>query len=487
MPDCEICAMPLNYAVRTRVPCFSCPIIVCKECVRTFLSKTEQLPGCMGCKAAFTFTYLVRYLNRSWVNDVYRPWLKAVLLKRELTKMPESAAYAEAEMERRRLMRQNREFSEKIYALTAEIRKYKRAVTANRLRIDGVDPGRFRNDLVDGGAVAVDPRKKFVMKCPAPSCNGFLSTAYKCTICARSTCSTCLVVLAGGAEEHTCVESDRLSAELIKKETRPCPVCGERIFKISGCDQMWCTSVKEGAAGNVCGTLFSWKTGALEVGVRNHNPEYHEMMNRLGRVLPRTVGDVPCGGMPEVRDAVRALDRLPKTAEAAACRTRLYNTFRRLSEMLQYTVTTLRNRMLALDDSHKLRVPYLLNEMGREELGENLFRANRDKSRTLDEYNILEVLSNSGIDTYRAIVADVPSSHDVETLCAHDATFPQQMVANITKHLDALDAVRSYCNERLVIVSVTYTCSVTQYDEHFLPVNKKFKVREAEMAARATG
>jgi len=486
MPDCDICALPLNHGTRSRVPCFSCALAVCKDCVRTFLSQTEQLPSCMGCHAAFTFTYLVRYLNRTWVNDTYRPWLKTVLLKRELSKMTESAAYAEAEIERRRLLKQNKEFSDKIYALTYEIHKYKRAVTANRLRIDGVDPGRFRNELVDGGAVAVDPRKKFVMKCPGSNCNGFLSTAYKCTICNRSTCSTCLVVLTGAAAEHTCVESDRLSAEMIKKETRPCPVCGERIFKISGCDQMWCTSVKGGGAGNVCGTLFSWKTGALEVGVRNHNPEYHEMMNRLGRELPRTVGDVPCGGMPEIRESVRAIDIIVKTPRVVAVRGRFYTTYRRLSEMLQYTVTTLRTRMLALDDKHKQRVPYLLNEMSKEELADNLFRANRDKSKTLDEYNILEVLSNSGIDTYRAIVAEMPRAADVPVLVANDPDFADQMLSNITRQLDSLDAVRTYCNERLVIISVTYSCTVNQYDANFETVSRKFSVRDGAAAALAT-
>ena len=54
MPDCDICALPLNHGTRSRVPCFSCALAVCKDCVRTFLSQTEQLPSCMGCHAAFT-------------------------------------------------------------------------------------------------------------------------------------------------------------------------------------------------------------------------------------------------------------------------------------------------------------------------------------------------------------------------------------------------------------------------------------------------
>ena len=61
---------------------------------------------------------------------------------------------------------------------------------------------------------------------------------YKCVICDTMICDKCLVI---NEDEHKCKEDDIKSAELILKDTKPCPSCKTRIYKIDGCDQMWCT------------------------------------------------------------------------------------------------------------------------------------------------------------------------------------------------------------------------------------------------------
>ena len=48
---------------------------------------------------------------------------------------------------------------------------------------------------------------------------------------------------------------------LIKKETVKCPNCATPIYKISGCDQMWCTS---------CNIAFNWRTGRKIKGIIHH-------------------------------------------------------------------------------------------------------------------------------------------------------------------------------------------------------------------------
>ena len=56
----------------------------------------------------------------------------------------------------------------------------------------------------------------------------------------------------------------------IRQNCRPCPECKSKIFKIAGCDTMWCTK---------CSSGFNWQTGMIITDVRSlHNPHYTEFM-----------------------------------------------------------------------------------------------------------------------------------------------------------------------------------------------------------------
>ena len=81
------------------------------------------------------------------------------------------------------------------------------------------------------------------------------------------TCSKCLEIKGDTQDaDHTCDENNVKSAEIIKKDTKACPKCGTRIFKIYGCNQMWCTG---------CNTAFNWATGAIYASnAQFHNPHY---------------------------------------------------------------------------------------------------------------------------------------------------------------------------------------------------------------------
>ena len=92
------------------------------------------------------------------------------------------------------------------------------------------------------------------------------------------------------------------SAELIKQETRPCPSCGIRIYKIEGCDQMWCTG---------CHVAFSWRTG-LRVNGPIHNPHFYQFQRQGGGAVIQNPGAQICGGLPtyyQMRDRVQYIER----------------------------------------------------------------------------------------------------------------------------------------------------------------------------------
>ena len=124
-------------------------------------------------------------------------------------------------------------------------------------------------------------KKSFIMRCQVENCQGFLSTQYKCGLCKTNTCPTCYTVKDEG---HVCNPDDVSSARMIREETKPCPTCTTRIYKIDGCDQMWCIE---------CKTAFSWKSGEIVNG-KIHNPHYYEYLRKTQGFVPRADAPNPC-------------------------------------------------------------------------------------------------------------------------------------------------------------------------------------------------
>jgi hypothetical protein len=103
--------------------------------------------------------------------------------------------------------------------------------------------------------------------CITESCLGFLDGKGLCPICKKITCLTCNIQKVEN-EVHECKDSDKAMWIEIRNTTKPCPSCRVRIFKISGCDQMWCIH---------CNTGFSWSRGTIEKGPI-HNPHYFDWL-----------------------------------------------------------------------------------------------------------------------------------------------------------------------------------------------------------------
>jgi hypothetical protein len=144
------------------------------------------------------------------------------------------------------------------------------------------DKKNYQRVYIQGGQLNISA----IVKCIVPDCKGYLDNDYRCGLCDIHVCKECHVEFEEG---HECNPDNVASVKAIAEETRPCPTCQTRIFKIVGCDQMFCTQ---------CHTAFSWETGIIETG-RLHNPHYYEWIrSRNQGNAPREMGDVPCGGLP---------------------------------------------------------------------------------------------------------------------------------------------------------------------------------------------
>jgi len=99
-----------------------------------------------------------------------------------------------------------------------------------------INQGQPETGGVDAEATTRAAATKFVRRCTATDCNGFLSSVWKCGICHVWVCPDCFEVKGTDKDSpHTCSPEMLQTAALIRKDTKPCPSCGEMISKIDGC------------------------------------------------------------------------------------------------------------------------------------------------------------------------------------------------------------------------------------------------------------
>jgi hypothetical protein len=113
-------------------------------------------------------------------------------------------------------------------------------------------------------------------KCETAECTGYVYTythndniIHKCCICDSLFCPHCHEPFHG---DKPCDKKIVASIKAIAADTKPCPNCTARVFKIEGCHQMFCTA---------CNTPFDWVTGKKIVNKTIHNPHYSDYLAKL--------------------------------------------------------------------------------------------------------------------------------------------------------------------------------------------------------------
>ena len=270
--DCQICLEKFNKSSRRGVTCDSpsCKQTCCMSCFsRWTLDSDNDNPKCMFCSSTFTQSQLHDKITYSLVNRIFKHRAQ-MLCSREKSMLaatqPDVIKY-----------KKDREIEKQI----EDINKQNEEIT----RIFRLNKKKIRELRMHIGKSPLE-RVAFKHPCPERDCRGFVSGAWKCGMCEKKFCKDCHKEKLEG---HECNVDDKATIALISQECKNCPKCAMGIFKIEGCDQMYCTG---------CHTPFSWRTGKIIVNGPIHNPHYFEIMRRGGNV-PRQPGDVPCGGIPD--------------------------------------------------------------------------------------------------------------------------------------------------------------------------------------------
>jgi hypothetical protein len=273
--DCSICYNSYNKSTRAKVVCFGCDFQACRECLAMYLTtvSTNLTADCPGCHKEWTREFLLQSFTQKFVNTDIKHHREEILFQREQAMLP----LRQIELERRNRISG---VEEQLLDIHAQINALYNVRDELRAQLEYL---KNRNKEPE------PDKQTFVQKCPNGECRGFLSTQWKCGLCEKWTCQECKEVKGDRRDaEHTCDPDTVATAKLISSETKPCPKCGVRLYKISGCNQMWCTSCNDCA--------FDWVTGKIEKVI--HNPHYFEYQRRLrgGADIPRQLGDLPCGG-----------------------------------------------------------------------------------------------------------------------------------------------------------------------------------------------
>jgi len=426
VPTCQICVEPYNKSTRLAVQCPYCKFELCRSCCETYaLSESEV--KCMNpeCSKVWTRKMIRDIFTLVFINGALKEHKEKVLFDKERALMPATQPIIEGKLLARRLEKEINELNKEINVIREKQQELilKKQAALNRR--------------------SSTERAAFIRKCPEEDCRGFLSTAWKCGVCEKWTCPDCHVVKGYTRDaEHTCNPDDIATAKLLASDTKPCPKCSTSIFKIDGCDQMWCTQ---------CHTAFSWRTGKVET--RIHNPHYFEWMRRNGGQAPRNPLDMPCGRNIDhyLVESFRRTFTLyySRTTNYKEILKKLDTIIRRAMEIRAYELP---NAETNYERKHEnLRVAYLMKEISEAHMREELQRDDKRHSRDQELIEVYNLLLNTVTDILYRFLDELDRNHSTPPI--------GQPIDDTT--LNEINHIVSYVNECLADISHTYSCSRT--------------------------
>lgn len=272
---CDICTESYNTKTKKCVTCRSCNFACCTVCLVNYFKTSKATPQCMSCHRPWNHQYLVETFGAVCLKRILED-KKELLVNEQKALFPHTQEYI-------KLFDEKEEVAQAIRAKLAEIKEAKKELDNLYSRKNRLDNRMhlFESDCLNPQTSAASTVSKtpssgsYVQQCNKPNCKGFIDNAGVCGLCTTVYCKRCMVHKHDDNTPHVCNESDVLSVEAIKKDSKSCPNCTTLIHRISGCPDMFCTS---------CYTSFNWNTLRIDTN-GNSNPLYYKWL-REGAGLP---------------------------------------------------------------------------------------------------------------------------------------------------------------------------------------------------------
>jgi hypothetical protein len=392
------------------------------------------------CDRTWTRKFISLQFSKTFVNNELKTHREEVLFQQEIALLPETQPYVEEEIRKENINRQ-------VLILRKKQNDIETQITA------------LRNQLYTGAIRPSLQRREFVRECPDENCRGFLSTAWKCGLCEKWTCPDCHVVKGYERDvDHICNPDLVATAQLLSRDTKPCPKCRTGIFKIDGCNQMWCTQ---------CHTGFNWLTGRIETNV--HNPHFFEWQRRntANGEIPRTQGDLP-----EHRCENNITNHISQRILTCI---RASNGPAQLKKKYEESITTIIRNLIHIREvdiprytinhagnNRALRIQYMRNI-----ISENDFKTLIQRySKRIDKYteirNVYELLINTVTDIIFRILSNLRRT----TTFNSDSTIELNTLELSFAPLQEIHTIVEYVNECFREIGKTYSSKYYQYDDN---------------------
>ena len=505
--ECSICTEIYTKSTRKKVTCPNnkCKHEVCVVCVKNYMKYTVNDAHCMECKFGWTYEFLGSFLTKTYLNGEYKKNRENILVDREMNLLPQSQEAAERVLKNREInliidpiRNEIKEILDKKRIYDVELSKKlmmchtngdKKVASAAgvckknipllikivELEDEIANKRHIINSYVKNDDNNINTfnkkeRKVFIKSCPAEECRGFLSTQWKCGICEVHVCSKCHEIIEHTKDDkdanHKCNPNSVKTAKMLKKDSKGCPKCGVMIYKIEGCDQMWCTS---------CNTAFSWNSMKILVNNTVHNPHYFEYLRRMnnGEIM-RNPLDIQCGGLPNAQVVSGILNRLQM------CRMNNHNIV--VDTIMYFLQRVIHIEQIEIQETYRirdnnsnedLRIKYLLKDIDKDQMKKTIVRRENKNNHNQMISQILNMFVNVVNDIIRRILQKVRENNIIPVpgpKVTGDKDIIREEITKVSNNI--LDiytketaALRDYYNECMQNMSKQFNMTTPRLDD----------------------
>lgn len=329
-----------------------------------------------------------------------------------------------------------------------KLRDLYRSCSEKYIQLKGMTVESFLDNVVKNKKTLLsEPIPEFHGRCPQDNCNGFVikethkdqAPQYLCGICKTEVCGTCkenilnplylkppkkknassenpdehpgegpsgsspnesLSPDEGPSNEgplvHRCNAQTLKTLRAIRRQTKPCPDCKVPVFRMWGCNLMWCTQ---------CHASFDWEHGK-KVRNKGHNPHYLEW-----KASQQASQRGPNGNPNELTEAGNVNQACIQVVDTTNIKDHMKQKFGKDKKgfiaqkwlTLGNFIRDVENNVLPrfttdTDPFLVTRIKFLAGELSSHNFSREVYRIDKKVQKNRDKHNVLEFLINGVVD-----------------------------------------------------------------------------------------